>query len=229
VVAELGQLRTGVEKQCADLRSEADKYAEEVLRRSDEQATATRNKMAAQQEKITGAGRELDAAQAKVAEIEKSMADANERAQSAGREAERVQQRLTEVQQQLEVELKRVAEAKRAGEAAERHAADVRRQVQREAKRVAELASAAVLAAAASPGDEDDDPAYGEPAEAASAPQPSAPAVGQHAADKPASGQHAADKPAGGQHAAAEKPGKVTGSAKVTVPPSASRVGADAE
>jgi membrane protein involved in colicin uptake len=143
------------------------------------------------------------------------------------------------VQQQLEVELKRVAEAKRAGEAAERHAADVRRQVQREAKRVAELASAAVLAAAASPGDEDDDPAYGEPAEAASAPQPSAPTVGQHAADKPASGQHAADKPAsgqhaadkpaGGQHAAAEKPGKVTGSAKVTVPPSASRVGADAE
>ena len=60
------------------------------------------------------------------------------------------------MQQELEIELKRVAEAKRAGEAAERHAADVRRQVQREAKRVAELAAAAVLAAAASP--EDDEP-----------------------------------------------------------------------
>jgi uncharacterized lipoprotein YbaY len=78
--------------------------------------------------------------------------------------------------------------------------------VQKEAKRVAELAAAAVLAAAASPDDEPDD---GETAVAGSP-------VGAHTA---------AEQPVG-QHAAA--PGKVTASAKVSVPP-ASRVGADAD
>ena len=73
---ELAQLRTGVEKQCADLRNEADKYAEEVLRRSDEQATATRKEIEAQQNKIAVAARDLDAAHAKVADAEQKVADA---------------------------------------------------------------------------------------------------------------------------------------------------------
>ena len=125
-----------------------------------------------------------------------------------------MQQRLAEVQQELDSELMRLSEAKRAGDAAERHATDVRRQVQREAKRVAELAAAAVLAAAArrrtsrTTGGDDD------------AEQP---AVAAHRPER------APGRPARSKLRRTPPPGKVTASAKVTVPPAASRVGADAD
>ena len=139
------------------------------------------------------------------------MVAAQERAREAEREADQVRKRLVEAQRELAAELDRVAEAKRAGEAAERHATDVRRQVQKEAKRVAELAAAAVLAAAASPDDEEP----GETAVLSPAPTGAGGPVGAHAADQRGTDQHGAS-------------GKISASAKVAVPTS-SRVGADAD
>ncbi|WP_426505283.1 hypothetical protein ACPPVO_46760 [Dactylosporangium sp. McL0621] len=168
---DLTQQRQASDQKNAALHADAQKYAADLRKRSDEENARHQQQLAVVQQDVQARQKALTQLQAEHEATQTKLIEGRRESAELGREVNTLQQRLAETKQSLTSELTRLEHARQAADSAERHAKEVRARVQREAKRVADLAAAAVMAAAAGGGDTGEYPKVPAPVQVRQVPE----------------------------------------------------------